>query len=272
MFWALAMCGAKGCPSSEHDELMALVKRLQRQVEQLTAANEQLRKQPVELQRGGKRQAAPFSKGRPTSTPKRPGRKPGKGMFNYRRLPSPDEVTEPVVEVAVSGDTCPRCGGGLEHEGVGVAYVTDIPPIPRPRVTAYRVRICRRRSCGRQVRGRHPDVGPDQYGASAHRVERRLMAAAHVLDYGVGVPVRKVPSVLRALTEVEVSQGGDHPKRAATSKRCSGECLPQAAWRGEYQCGRTHRRHGIAGGRQDCISDGIRDGPSHGVPGSCSSR
>ncbi len=33
------------------------------------------------------------------------------------------------------------------------------------------------------------------------------MAAAHVLHYGVGVPVRKVPSVLRALTGVEVSQG-----------------------------------------------------------------
>ena len=33
------------------------------------------------------------------------------------------------------------------------------------------------------------------------------MAAAHVLHYGVGVPVRKVPAVLRALTGVEVSQG-----------------------------------------------------------------
>ena len=33
------------------------------------------------------------------------------------------------------------------------------------------------------------------------------MAAAHVLHYGVGVPVRKVPAVLMALTGVEVSQG-----------------------------------------------------------------
>ena len=51
------------------------------------------------------------------------------------------------------------------------------------------------------------DVAPDQYGASAHRVGRRVMAAAHVLHYGVGVPVRKVPAVLRALTGVELSQG-----------------------------------------------------------------
>ena len=36
-------------------------------------------------------------------------------------------------------DTCPGCGGRLEHEGVRVVYATDIPPIPRPQVTGYRV-------------------------------------------------------------------------------------------------------------------------------------
>ena len=36
---------------------------------------------------------------------------------------------------------------------------------------------------------------------------RRVMAAAHVLHYGVGIPVRRVPVVLRALTGVELSQG-----------------------------------------------------------------
>ena len=154
---------------------------------QLTAANEELHKQVAELKRAGKRQAAPFSKGGRSSRPKRPGRKPGMGSFSYRKSPSPDEVTEPLVEVAVAEDTCPGCGGRLEHEGMGVAYATDIPPVPRPQVTAYRVQICRCRSCGKQVRGRHPDVAPDQYGASAHRVGRRVMAAAHVLHYGVGV-------------------------------------------------------------------------------------
>ena len=186
---------------------MALIKGLQERVAGLKAANEELQKQLVESQRGGKRQASPFSKGRRSSKPKRPGRKPGMGLFSYRKPPSANEVTEPVVEVAVSGEVCPQCGGRLEDEGVGVAYVTDIPPVRRPQVTAYRVQICRCRSCGRQVRGRHPDIGSDQYGASAHRVGLRVMAAAHLLHYGVGVPVRKVPVVLRALTGVEVSQG-----------------------------------------------------------------
>ena len=95
----------------------------------------------------------------------------------------------------------------LEQEGVDVAYDTDIPAMPRPQVTEYRVQVCRCRGCGRRVRGRHAEVGADQYGASAHRVGRRVMAAAHVLHYGVGVPVRRVPSVLRALTGVELSQG-----------------------------------------------------------------
>ena len=201
------MCESTGIGCPERDELIALIKGLQEQVAGLKAANEELHKQLVESQRGGKRQAAPFSKGKRNINPKRPGRKPGMGLFSYRKGPSADEVTEPVVEVAVSGKVCPGCGGRLEDEGVGVAYVTDIPPVRRPQVTAYRVQICRCRSCGRQVRGRHPDIGTDQYGASAHRVGRRVMAAAHLLHYGVGVPVRKVPAVLRALTGVEVSQG-----------------------------------------------------------------
>ena len=175
------MCEAKDFPSSERDELMGLVTQLQGQVAQLTAAKEELHEQVAELKRAGKRQAAPFSKGGRSSRPKRPGRKPGMGSFSYRKSPSPDEVTEPLVEVAVAEDTCPGCGGRLEHEGVRVVYATDIPPVPRPQVTGYRVQICRCRSCGKQVRGRHPDVAPDQYGASAHRVGRRVMAAAHVL-------------------------------------------------------------------------------------------
>ena len=177
----MAMCEAKDFPPSERDELMGLVTQLQGQVAQLTAAKEELDKQVAELKRAGKRQAAPFSKGGRSSRPKRPGRKPGMGSFSYRKSPSPDEVTEPLVEVAVAEDTCPGCGGRLEHGGVRVVYATDIPPIPRPQVTGYRVQICRCRSCGKQVRGRHPDVAPDQYGASAHRVGRRVMAAAHVL-------------------------------------------------------------------------------------------
>ena len=201
-----------------------------------------MRRQLAAAQRSGKRQAAPFSKGGRTDKPRRPGRKPGIGSFSYRKPPSPDEVTEPPVDVEVAGDSCPGCGGRLEYEGVQVAYVTDIPPIPRPQVTEYRVQVCQCRGCGKRVRGRHPDVAPDQYGASAHRVGRRVMAAAHVLHYGVGIPVRRVPVVLRALTGVELSQGAITQGRAATRQRCGGGCVPAAAGFGVCESGRPHRQ------------------------------
>ena len=84
--------------------------------------------------------------------------------------------------------------------------MTDIPAMPRPQATEFRVQVCRCRGCDRLVRGRHAEVGPDQYGASAHRVGRRVMAAAHVLHYQVGIPVRRVPTVLSALTGMKLCQ------------------------------------------------------------------
>ena len=198
---------SKGLPSWDRDDLLALIASLQEHVERLTAVNEGLSREIAGLWRAGKRQAAPFSKGTRATNPKRPGRKPGMGSFNYRKRPSREDLSEPPVDVSVTTDTCPGCGGRLGYEGVDVAYVTDLPPIPRPIVTEYRVQVCRCMSCGKQVRGRHPDVAPDQYGASAHRIGRRAMASAHVLHYGLGVPVRKVPAVLRALTGLELTQG-----------------------------------------------------------------
>ena len=116
-----------------------MVSRQQDQVARLTATIKELRKELAEAKRAGKRQAAPFSKGGRTDRPKRPGRKPGMGNFSYRKPPSPDEVTEPPVDVSVADDNCPGCGGVLEQEGVDVVYVTDIPEMPRPQVTEYRV-------------------------------------------------------------------------------------------------------------------------------------
>ena len=200
------MCSDKDIPPCQHGDLLVQVNRLQdRNARQLATIGE-LQKRLAEAQRAGKRQAAPFSKGERTAKPRRPGRRPGKGWFSYRKPPSHDELTEPIIDVPVSGDSCPGCGGILEHEHVGYAYVTDIPPMPRPDVKSYRVQICRCASCGRRVRGRHGDIAPDQYGARAHRVGTRVMAAAHVLRHGAGVPVRKIPSILRTLTGVKISQ------------------------------------------------------------------
>jgi transposase len=189
------------------EELLALVTELQRQIAELRASNEALRTEIDQLKRGGKRQAAPFSKGTRVADPKSPGRKPGAGPFRYREAPRPEEITEPPVDARVIREACSVCGGPLTEERVDYAYTTELPTLPRPQVTPYRVWVCRCVICGRRVRGQHPDVAPDQYGATAHRLGVRLRAAAHTLHYGVGIPVRKVPAVLHALTGVRLTPG-----------------------------------------------------------------
>ena len=201
------MLEPKDLPALSHEELLALVAELQRQLAELRASNEALRAEIDQLKHDGKRQAAPFSRGTRVPDPKPPGRKPGSGTFRYREVPSPEAITEPPVDVLVTLDACPKCGGPLEEERVDLVYTTELPEFPRPKVTQYRVWVCRCTVCGTQVRGQHPEVAPDQYGATAHRVGARVMAAAHALHYGIGIPVRKVPLVLAALTGVRLTQG-----------------------------------------------------------------
>ena len=171
-----------------------------------------------ELERGSKRPAAPFSKGWRVENPKPPGRKKGEGTFRCRQAPSEAEWTEPPVDVKVEKERCSHCGGRLEEERVEIATVTELPEAIRPRVTAYRVSVCRCAECGKTVRGGHPDLAPDQFGATAHRLGPRLKAAGHALHYKVGVPVRKVPEVLDELCGVSVTQSAltqDALKQAA---------------------------------------------------------
>jgi transposase len=197
----------KDLPMLSHEELLALVTELQRQIAELRASNEALRAEIDQLKRGGQRPAAPFSKGTRVAEPKPPGRKPGTGTFRSREAPPPGTITQPPVDVLVMREACPACGGLLEEARVDFAYRTELAARPHPQVTQYRVHVCRCTVCGTEVRGQHPDVALEQYGATAHRLGPRVMAAAHALHYGVGIPVRKVPAVLQALTGVQLTQG-----------------------------------------------------------------
>jgi transposase len=209
------MTSPEDMASLSREELLALVAQLQRQVRalqaqvaQLATDNQELRVEVERLTRQSKRQATPFSKGTRSNQPTRPGRKPGQGTFSFRQAPSPEEITQPPVNVPVTRESCPGCGGKLIEQRVDFAYVTDLPPLPQPRITQYRVGVCRCTGCGRQVRGEHPDLAPDQYGATAHRLGIRAKAVAHILHYQVGIPVRKVPLVLELLAGLELTQGG----------------------------------------------------------------
>ena len=98
------MIEPKDLPALSREELLALVVELQRQIAELRAEIDQLK-------RGGKRQAAPFSKGSRVANPKPPGRKPGSGPFRYREAPPPEAITEPPVDVKVTLEAALRVGG-----------------------------------------------------------------------------------------------------------------------------------------------------------------
>jgi transposase len=188
-------------------EQQGRIDALERQVGELQAVIAALRAELEQLTRRGKRQAAPFSKDARVAQPKRPGRKPGQGPFHFRAAPCAAALSEPPITVPVTETVCPRCGGALLEERVDLASVTDLPVQPQAQVRQYRVSVCRCQACGTPVRGRHPALAPDQYGATADRVGARLLAAGHVLHHAAGVPLRKVPGILQLLAGASVTEG-----------------------------------------------------------------
>jgi transposase len=183
-------------------ELAALNAR----VAELLLEDAALKARLEQRERDAKRSAAPFSKGQRTPQPKRPGRKPGRGHFTFRALPGPDQWTAPPIEVRLPEPICPCCGEPLQEQRVDFAAITEIPPQPKPIVQPYRVWAYRCPTCEATVRAPHPDLAHDQYGATAHRIGPRVMAAARATHYGLGVPVRKVPAVLALYCGVRLTQ------------------------------------------------------------------
>jgi transposase len=196
-----------------HEDLAAENARLRQQnaalsaqVADVTARLEAALAEIDRLKRSGKRQATPFSTGQRAAKPKKPGRKKGQGKFTRRPAPPPESYTRE-VPVPLTETACPDCGGqDLRPDGVETVTVTDLPAPPPLEVTAFHLETCRCGGCGKRLWATHPEVPPDQRGATAHRLGPRVLALAHWLHYQVGVPVRKVPTVLATVYGVVVTQ------------------------------------------------------------------
>jgi transposase len=189
------------------EEVEVLRERLRQKQAELEEADAEIERLRHPLRQAQCAAHQPGTKRKKKDKPKRPGRKPGQGTFSRRTAPSNTPAAPPPEKVPVTVVRCPCCGGELKFERVDEVSNTDIPPQPEPEIRRYAVEVFRCQACGQRTRGRHPDVAPDQYGATAHRLGRRVMAAAHTMHYGYGVPMRKVPSILRELTGVQVTQG-----------------------------------------------------------------
>lgn len=186
-----------------YDELLELIRRQARQIDELRAEVERLKAELEQTRRAGKRQAAPFSKGTPRAHPKRPGRKAGHPS-SHRPVPPPEQVDR-IIEVPLPPD-CPECHAPLDEAPVTIhdQYQIDLPE-PKPTITRFRVPVTRCPACYRRIQGRHPEQISNALGAAAVQFGPRLLGFAADLKHRLGVSYRKCSSVLATLTGLIVS-------------------------------------------------------------------
>ena len=191
---------SSGKPTVE--ELLQENQSLREQLKKAQAEIERLGKLLEEALRSLKRQAAPFSKGKPKSDPKRPGRKGGSDYGHRAFRAVPDHVDE---EIPVPlPKRCPDCGGRVIHDDTQPQYQEDI--VRRTIVRRFDVETGHCSGCGGHVQGRHPlqssdalgaahvQVGPEALTLAAHLTKQLGISherAAQVLEWGYGLRVSR---------------------------------------------------------------------------------
>lgn len=169
--------------------------------------------------RGGKRQAAPFSKGPPKPDPKPPGRKPGDeyGAKAFRAAPpSIDETYE-----APLPDTCPNCGaagGSVVETQVVQQYQVEIPR--RPIHRQFNIHIGQCACCGKRVQGRHELQTSDALGCCASQVGPDAQASVVSLNKEMGLPYGKIRRVFEMLLGIKLTRGGACHIMLRAGERC----------------------------------------------------
>jgi transposase len=178
--------------------------RLQENVERLRKENERLRNELDIALRAAKRQAAPFSRGKPKNHPKSPGRKSGKAHGAHHRRAVPDHVDE---EIQVNApEQCPDCGGPLTVERVELQYQEEI--VRRTFVRRFHVPICRCEHCQKRVQGRHPLQTSDALGAAAVQVGPEAVTLGVLMNKAQGLPHADAAAILKQGFGLTMSRSG----------------------------------------------------------------
>jgi transposase len=178
-------------------QAVAVIQKQQKQIEQLQARVE-------ELERAGRRQAAPFARRKLEKDPKRPGRKAGKGQFSHREKPDMKQVNETKIAEL---DGCPECGNKLEKMCEHEQYEADIPKV-QPRITRFVTYSGYCTNCRKRVRSVHPDQTSQASGAAGVLVGPRAKGLAADLKHRLGVSYGKVSEVLNDAFGLQVSRSG----------------------------------------------------------------
>ncbi len=202
------MCWECSERQTQVDLLRRAVRMLCAERDKLKAQNARLRVLLEQAYRDGKRQAAPFSKGKPKPHPKPRGRKSGEHHGRHAHRPPPDHVDEECA--AGLPGCCPRCG----HERIREApdemekvWEADIPPV-RPHVRQTNIHVGYCEHCGKKVRGRHPFQTSTATGAAASHVGPNALALAVSLNKDAAVSYAKIETFFRASFGLVFSRSG----------------------------------------------------------------
>jgi len=169
--------------------------------------------------RGGKRQAAPFSKGPPKADPKRPGRKSGGdyGKKAYRATPPHIDETYD----APLPDRCPSCGADgsrVAETHVAQQYQVEIPR--KPIYRQFNVHVGQCGCCGKRVQGRHGLQTSDALGCCASQVGPDAQAAVVSLNKEMGLSHGKISRLFQSLFGIKITPGGGCQIMLRAGERC----------------------------------------------------
>ena len=205
--------------------------RLHEKLERLREENERLRNELEAAQRAAKRQAAPFSRGKPKQNPKSPGRKSGKAHGTHHQRPVPDHVDE---EIQVDAPAqCPDCGGPLTVERMESQYQEEI--VRRTWVRRFHIPICRCDQCQKRVQGRHPLQTSDALGAAAVQVGPEAITLGVLMNKAQGLPHADATAILKQGFGLTMSASGicRAIQRVARKAEATWHALRDAARRSE---------------------------------------
>jgi len=187
----------------ENSELRRRVTEQEGRIEKQERRIAQLEKIIEELRRGGKRQAAPFSKGEPKSDPQRPGRKPAERYGKRACRPVPEQVDE---TIEVNGPVrCEVCSGPVRVAGEERQYQIDLPEI-RPQTTEFVLQISECTQCGHRMRGRHPRQTSQAVGPAGVQIGPGVISLAVFLNKVGGLSYGKITTVLEQMADFRVAR------------------------------------------------------------------
>lgn len=147
------------------------------------------------------RQAHPKGFGPGKKKAKKSGRRPGEGLFSYRKPPS--EVDHQVYEPLAC---CPDCGGELTKKKEHVNWQSDLPAL-RVEVTEYHSESGWCPQCQGRKRSSAANQIVTGNGASASGLGPRLSALSAKLKHEDGLSYRRISELLKSLSHEKISAG-----------------------------------------------------------------